>query len=254
MKIILDAGHVTGYNRSPVYPQYSEGTAMWRLYQLLRAELLGMGYSVGGTRGNPAKDMEVWQRGQAAGSADLFLSLHSNACGDSSVRRVVAIPPFCDRNGVHRLAKELAAGVSDIMNIGEAPQIYTRTYRDSAGVERDYYGVIRGAVSAGCMRPLILEHSFHTNRESALWLSKDGNLALLAKREAAVIRDFLGLPGTGPDGARGYAVGDYYTVRAGDRYSDGRAVAAFAIGRQYRVARVLPERILLEGINSWVLV
>lgn len=251
MLIVLDAGHVWGYNQSPAYKEYREGNMTWKLYGFLKAELESMGHRVVGTRGNVSKDLEVYQRGTKAAGADLFISLHSNAVGDAAVRRVVVIPPFKDTNNTYDLANRLGASVSACMGIDDRYQIYTRTYADTSGKTVDYYGVIRGAVAGGCKRSMIIEHGFHTNPAVAKWLCSEENLKRLAKREAEVINDFFFEQGGVP---QKYAVGDYYTVKAGDKYSNGRSVAAFAVGQTYKVKQILPGKILLDAINSWVVV
>lgn len=252
MRIVIDAGHYTGYNQSPVYPAYREGNMTWKLYLKLKAELIKRGYTdIITTRGNQSKDIEVYQRGQTAAGADLFISLHSNAVGQEATRRVVVIPPYIDTNDTYKLANELAQAVTDTMGIDQKYQIYTRTFIDTAGRTRDYYGVIRGAVDAGCKRSLIIEHSFHTNTASAKWLYDENNLQKLAEKEADVIAKFLAGQ---TQGKQTYHVGEHYTVKATDKYSNGNPVAKFTIGKSYEIGRVLPDRILLKDINSWVVV
>lgn len=255
MKIVLDAGHASGYNRSPVFTAYKEGDMTWRLYGYLRDALAKYGFTVVGTRGNPTKDIPVYDRGQIAAGADLFLSLHSNAVGDENVKRVVVIPTYLDKNGTYDLANRLGTAVTAMMGIDQKYQIYTRTYTDNAGKTRDYYGVIRGAVDAGCRRSMIVEHGFHTNIDCAKWLYLDTNLKKLAEREAAVIAEYFGIKAHAapqPE-KREYRVGDKYIVKTDDFYSNGKAVARFAVGQNYTVKKVLPGRILLTEINSWVL-
>lgn len=254
MKIVLDAGHILGYNRAEAFPKYREGDMTWNLCQYLREELTKYGFDVRTTRANPTKDVPVYDRGQMAAGADLFLSLHSNAAGDSSVRRVVVIPPYLDRNGTYELANRLGREVTEVMGIDQRYQIYTRTYLDGAGKTRDYYGVIRGAVDAGCKRSLIIEHGFHTNPACAEWLYDCRNLKLLAKREAEVIAEYAGVWKPEKEKEERYAVGDLYVMQAGDVYSDGRPVARFTVGRTYTIRRVLEGKILLDEINSWVTV
>ncbi len=49
-----------------------------------------------------------------------------------------------------------------------------------------------------------------------------------------------------------YSVGDKYTVRAGDVYSNGKAVPKWLIGKTLTVSGVLGGRIRLKEIFSWV--
>ncbi|MGN1129622.1 MAG: GH25 family lysozyme [Candidatus Flemingiibacterium sp.] len=50
----------------------------------------------------------------------------------------------------------------------------------------------------------------------------------------------------------GYKVGDKYTIRAGDRYTNGVAVPARLIGKAYTIMQVRDGMILLGEISSWV--
>ena len=49
-----------------------------------------------------------------------------------------------------------------------------------------------------------------------------------------------------------YKVGGQYMIRAGDTYSNGRAVPARLVGRSYTIAQVREGRILLCEITSWI--
>lgn len=49
-----------------------------------------------------------------------------------------------------------------------------------------------------------------------------------------------------------YTVGGKYTIRAGDVYTNGRAVPDRLIGKEYTVQQVQSDRILLREIVSWV--
>lgn len=49
-----------------------------------------------------------------------------------------------------------------------------------------------------------------------------------------------------------YAVGERYTIRMGDVYSNGRAVPARLIGKSLTIAKVKPDRLLLGEIMSWI--
>ena len=49
-----------------------------------------------------------------------------------------------------------------------------------------------------------------------------------------------------------YSVGDRYTIKAGDRYTNGVAVPSALWGKQYTIQAVKPNAILLKEILSWV--
>ena len=50
----------------------------------------------------------------------------------------------------------------------------------------------------------------------------------------------------------GYKVGDKYTIRAGDRYTNGVAVPVRLVGKAYTIMQVRDGMILLGEISSWV--
>lgn len=49
-----------------------------------------------------------------------------------------------------------------------------------------------------------------------------------------------------------YKVGDKYTIKAGDKYSNGVSVPARLIGKSYTIMQVRESKILLGEISSWV--
>lgn len=53
-------------------------------------------------------------------------------------------------------------------------------------------------------------------------------------------------------GGTPYAVGEKYTIRACDVYSNGKAIPARLIGKVCTISKVKPDRILLREILSWV--
>lgn len=57
---------------------------------------------------------------------------------------------------------------------------------------------------------------------------------------------------TGYFGGIPYSVGEKYTIRAGDRYSNGKAVPKRIVGKVCTISSVKPDRILLREILSWV--
>ena len=198
--VCLDAGHYGKYNRG-VVSAYYESEAMWKLHNYLAAELEAYGIKVIKTRTDQAKDLALLDRGRKAKGADLFLSLHSNACDKESVDRVEAIHLWDDDCGViDARSKEFAGllvdAVHKIMGPKDKPRIFTRKAshdRDGDGLRNDdYFGVLEGAHQAGTTASLI-EHSFHTNRKMCEWLLHDANLRTLAKAEAKVIAAWFGV-------------------------------------------------------------
>lgn len=180
MKICLDAGHYGRYNQSPVNQAYWESEFNWKFHLLLKAELEKRGIEVITTRAEQAKDLDVYKRGQLAKGCDLFLSIHSNACGTESVDYPLAC---CTVNGTADvLGHELAEIVGSVMQTSGKPRITKKKQSDG----RDWYGVLRGAASVS-VPGILLEHSFHTNRRATEWLMNDENLRRMAAAEAEVI-------------------------------------------------------------------
>lgn len=185
IKIMIDAGHYSNYNPSPVFPSYKEGNMTFKLQGYLKAELEKYGFIVGVTRTVASKDLSLYNRGYMAKGYDLFISLHSNACGTASVDRVVVIKGY-DQGST--LANKFGKCISNAMGISSAHQVMIR--KGSSGGE--YYGVLRGAKAAGVANRFILEHSFHTNSRAAQWLYSDANLKKLAVAEAKMIAEHYG--------------------------------------------------------------
>lgn len=201
IKIMIDPGHYAGYNKSNVVPAYCEGDRMWALSQYFIEELKSYGFTVGCTKPsinsypkNNGTDY-VYGRGIKAKGYNLFISMHSNACGTESVDRAVVIFPMSAKG--RDLAEKLGAAAKSVMGVSSY-QMMQRDYNTGAYYYdkkarsgKDYYGVIRGAVDGGAIG-IIIEHGFHTNKKCATWLMSDANLKALAKAEAKVIADYYG--------------------------------------------------------------
>lgn len=195
IKICIDAGHYGKYNRSPVVPAYYESDMTWALHELLVKELKAYGFEVITTRADKNKDLEVFQRGKLAKGCDLFLSLHSNAYWDKNrveasekVNRVVVFRYF-DRQDTIDLGQKLSYVIGETMGIQDC-RLATRESEEYKGTE--YYGVLRGAKYVKCPKAYILEHGFHTHRDTANWLLDKKNLEKLACSEAAIIAEYFG--------------------------------------------------------------
>ena len=190
IRICLDAGHVgSRYNQSPVVKTYYESAAMWSLHLKLKTALEALGFEVVTTRASIDTKMDVYDRGAASKGCDVFLSLHSNACGTESVDYPVVYRAYDGLNGSDVLAGKLAARISAEMGTAQAGRTAIR--KNSAGNE--YYGVLRGARAVGTPQYLLVEHSFHTNARAAQWLLSDIHLAGLALAEAEVLAEHYGL-------------------------------------------------------------
>lgn len=195
--IMLDAGHYAKYNQSPLVPEYWESDMTWKLHLLLKKELEEYGFTVHTTRADKDKDLAVVQRGMKAAGHEIFISLHSNACGNpedwyegsryEQVDRPVIYVPYKKPADCVKLAEWIGEGLCDIMDL-QPYQIVTRQ-----GDYGEWYGVMRGAEYVGCPMYFIIEHSFHTNKRAATWLLNDNNLKAIAQLEAAAIARYAGL-------------------------------------------------------------
>lgn len=202
-KVCVDAGHFGNYNAG-VIKGYYESVRMWKLQELLAAELTACGISVVKTRTNQKSDLALISRGKKAKGCDLFISLHSNAASTDSpdypvayVLRENARTDIDERSA--DIGLKLAKVVEEVMGTKQKARTATRASgndRDGNGLlDDEYYGVLQGVKVIG-VPGLILEHSFHTNKRATEWLLSDANLAKLAKAEADCIADWLGVKTT----------------------------------------------------------
>lgn len=205
IKILIDAGHYGKYNPYNVLLptiRYSEAQMAWTLQGLLKTELEAYGIEVCTTRTDQNTDLKVAERGKMAAGYDLLVSLHSNACEDTSVNRAV-VCCYQDLNWTDIDDTSVAVGkvfgqtVKEVMGLPSYQifQLKANTDRDRNGVKDDeYYGILYGARLVN-VPAVIVEHSFHTNKMSAKWLSNSENLKALAKAEAAAVAKFFGVGG-----------------------------------------------------------
>lgn len=188
MKICLDAGHYKNYNQG-VVKSYYEGNVVWKLTNLQKKYLEQYkDVKVVLTRTDISKDLSLSDRGAKSKGCDLFLSNHSNYVDNSSVDRAVIIYPFDNKNKSDVLGKKLGAKIQEVMGLKQNYQMMTRKHNNG-----EYYGVMRGARAAGCPSYYILEHGFHSHKNTCNWLLKDENLDKLAKAEVEVIAKHYGL-------------------------------------------------------------
>lgn len=201
MDICLDAGHYGKYNRSPVIPAYYESEMNWKLTMLQKKYLEEYGFRVILTREDPAKDLDLVERGKKAKGCCLFISNHSNAA-ETETPDYVAVYHLTEDSKTDiddlskDLAKKIAPGIASMMGTKQGYKVISRKAggdRNGDGVLNDnYYGVLHGARLAG-VPGLILEHSFHTNKKATEWLMDDSNLDKMARYEAATIAAFKGV-------------------------------------------------------------
>lgn len=194
----LDAGHYGLYNRSPAVPAYYESKRMWTLHLMLKEELEARGIPVKLTRQEQERDLALTNRGRMAKGGALLVSLHSNAVGSYVNEKVDYPVAFVQLNNARseQIGLWLAQAVENIMCTAQSARTATRAAsgdRNGDGRKNDdYYGVLYGAAQVS-VPAVILEHSFHTNTRATNWLLSDDNLRRLAKAEANVIADWLGV-------------------------------------------------------------
>ncbi len=225
--IVLDPGHFKNHNRGAT-AGYFEGNWMLVYARYLEAELKALGFDVLLTRYD-GKDLSLTDRGRLAvrKKAELFYSLHSNACSVPRVRRVTVFYSV-DRPDDLAFAREIANTVARVMGspYGVATTRASTVHhsKPDPSTKEDYYTVIDTASDGGVAHVLLTEHDFHTNPDVCRWLVQRLNLQKMAKAEAQVIRKYLaGVGGQTPD----KPAGTYHTVVRGDTLS--------AIGRKYGV-------------------
>ncbi len=199
--ICIDAGHYGKYNQSPAVPAYWESQQMWALQQHLKTALQSYGFRVITTREQQEKDLSLQQRGMKAAGCDLFLSLHSNAAGNTAADHVSVYRLVDDESTdlderSNAIAQHMAPVIAQTMGVADGCKILTRKSsndRNGDGQLNDnYYGVLNGCRQAGAPG-LLVEHSFHTNPRAASWLLDDENLQKLAQAEAACLAACFGM-------------------------------------------------------------
>ena len=187
--ILLDAGHYAYYNQG-VIKEYWESKNNWTQHIMLKEELEKRGFIVYTTRANQEKDLALYDRGYQCKkySADLFLSIHSNAPGGEhpEIRGIVVNHSVSANTEQKKLANMLAENMAGTMCNG-INSVYAQK---SANGDWDYYGVLRGAVAGGCTSCYILERGFHTNEQDCRWLMEEVNLRKLAVSLADMLKEY----------------------------------------------------------------
>ncbi len=188
MKIMIDPGHYSAcVNQSPVDKTYYESATVWTLANYLAEALRKYGVLVGMTRDNIDANPPLVERGRMAQGYDLFVSVHTNATGNSQGSEVANWPVcFVQVSGAsteigNRIAKAL-------MPLFNAKKYECYSQKNANG--QDYLGVLRGAAEVG-VPGLVVEHGFHTCLADVRLLQQDSFLRQLAETDAAVIVEYL---------------------------------------------------------------
>ena len=191
-KIILDPGHVEGYNKGAVSGYY-EGTAMYHYAHLLADKLRAAGMEVGVTRTKITDNPSLTARGKQAKGADMLVSLHSNAASSASANDVTVFYSI-KRGGDKVHAAALSEGLAGLINGGTRDR--GANTRKGSG-DWDYYTVIQAAVAAGCPHVFLIEHGFHSNKKECTWLMQPANMEAMATLECGLLCDILGVKASG---------------------------------------------------------
>lgn len=247
-KIILDPGHVEGYNRGAVSGYY-EGTAMYHYAYLLADKLRAAGLDVGITRTKITDNPSLTARGKQAKGADMFVSLHSNAASSASANGVTVFYSI-KRGGDKVHAAALSEGLAGLINGGTRDR--GANTRKGSG-DWDYYTVIQAAVAAGCPHVFLVEHGFHSNKAECAWLMQAGNLDTMAALEARLICDILGVKASGGTAQEPASMGQKMVNTPGDTLNVRGAANAKGTKLGELKDRSLVEVYGLAG-NGWVLI
>ena len=193
MKICIDPGHY-GSNYNPgVAAGYVESNFTWDLWLALKEELELYGIEVIGSRASKNDNPGLQARGKTSAGCDLFISLHSNGADNKPELSAVHVVFSMVSGGAgigQALADSITALIKKDWSSISKPEVYYYESFNHPG--QDYYGVLLGAARVGTPA-IIVEHSFHTNPDWCRWAMKAGNVAKLAKTEAATIAKFYGI-------------------------------------------------------------
>lgn len=247
-KIILDPGHVEGYNRGAVSGYY-EGTAMYHYACRLADKLRAAGLDVGITRTKITDNPSLTARGKQAKGADMFVSLHSNAASSASANGVTVFYSI-KRGGDKVHAAALSKGLAGLINGGTRDR--GANTRKGSG-DWDYYTVIQAAVAAGCPHVFLIEHGFHSNKKECTWLMQPANMEAMATLECGLICDILGIKSSDGAAQEPASMGQKMVNTPGDTLNVRDAANAKGAKLGELKDRSLVEVYGLAG-NGWVLI
>ena len=188
MKVMIDPGHYGKYvNQSPVDKTYYESATVWVLANYLAESLRSMGVLVGMTRTNIDENPPLVERGRMASGYDLFVSVHTNATGNSQGSEVANWPvSYVQVSGASTEIGECIGKA--LMPLFNASKYECYSQKNANG--QDYLGVLRGAAEVG-VPGLVVEHGFHTCLADVKLLKDDAFLRLLADTDAQTIVAYL---------------------------------------------------------------
>lgn len=232
MKICIDPGHY-GDNYNPgVAAGYVESNFTWTYSWLLKERLEKYNVEVILTRENKADDLGLQARGKKAKGCDLFISVHSNGT-DNKPEMNAIFTHWSVRSGGEGIAKKIGNALSMFLK-GEWGAICDPCFYEQESAKYpgyDYFGVLKGAASVE-VPGIIVEHSFHTNKEYCEWAMTEGNLERMADVEVGAIVEYYNLDEPVPDDF--YCIPLTVDLQKGDK---GEAVKRL----QMRMRQISPE-------------
>lgn len=188
MRVMIDPGHYGYYvNQSPIDRNYYESATVWKLGNYLVTSLRNRGVETELTRHDISENPPLVTRGEKSKGYDLFVSVHTNATGNSQGSDIANFP-VC--------YTQVSGASTDIANrIGKALMpLFSASKWEAYSVKnaygKDYYGVLQGATNVGTPG-LIVEHGFHTCKANLQLLEQDSFLHQLAETDAQVIYEYL---------------------------------------------------------------
>lgn len=259
MRICLDAGHTAQKTNYGVCAGHNEAVKMWELHILVKKELEKYeDVTVHTFRDTINDEVEAPKgytvnvgRGRKSEGDDLFVSLHDNGCDTESVDRAVVIPSIkCNpKRLTSALADKLQAFWNKELHSTQKSQIYNRY--NTSDPSWSYYGVLMGAEWVGTPA-VIIECSFHSNKNYCKWIMTEGNPEKLAKVIVEAIAETYSL--VPKREKRTYEIGGFFVIHQGDKYTNGKLVPSRYVGDVMTIADVMYGAIRLKEINSWVVV
>ncbi len=199
IKIMIDPGHYSYYNRSTVYSPYWESVMTWKLSNYLQKELQDLGVHADLTKSSLDEDPSLNDRGFSSKGYDFFISIHSNAGAyeymDAPIAFVYQDLPWTDIDDKSqelglRIAKKTAEVMKTNQKGSTAQRKGTGDWDRNGTIDDEWYSVLFASRFVGTPG-ILMEHSFHTNYRSSVWLYNDDNLKKLAKEEAKEIYDYF---------------------------------------------------------------
>lgn len=199
IKIMIDPGHYSHYNQSPVYSPYWESVMTWTLSNYLQEELQALGVHADLTKSSLDEDPTLNDRGFSSKGYDFFISMHSNAGAYSSMDEPIAfvyqdLPWTTIDDTSKELGGLIATKVGEVMQTTQKGSIAQRKgtgdWDRNGVIDDEWYSVLFASRFVGTPG-ILMEHSFHTNYKATLWLYDNDNLRKLAKEEAKVIYDYF---------------------------------------------------------------